>query len=343
MYRVTHRAFRHNLFVAAVLLLVLSIGSSLALAQYKATTLVKNTGKKGDSDLINPWGLAYGPGDPFWVSDEGWGVSTLYTGTGVKQSLVVTIPSASGSGLGSPTGIVYNGSTEFQIDSWTSAFLFCTLDGTISGWSHFDPSTSLIAVNNSSSDAIYTGLAITSHASGNLLYAADFWNNKVDVYNGTFQLVNSFTDTKLPAGFAPFGIQDINGQVYVAFAATNGKSGGYIDIFEENGTFVQTLISGKPLDQPWGFAVAPSNFGTLSNTLLISNNTNTGTINGFNLTTGAFVGTVETSAGKAIKINQIWGIEFGGGSSNNGNTNQLFYTAGPKNNADGIFGVINVE
>jgi len=270
-------------------------------------------------------------------------VSTLYTGTGVKQSLVVTIPSASGSGLGSPTGIVYNGSTEFQIDSWTSAFLFCTLDGTISGWSHFDPSTSLIAVNNSSSDAIYTGLAITSHASGNLLYAADFWNNKVDVYNGTFQLVNSFTDTKLPAGFAPFGIQDINGQVYVAFAATNGKSGGYIDIFEENGTFVQTLISGKPLDQPWGFAVAPSNFGTLSNTLLISNNTNTGTINGFNLTTGAFVGTVETSAGKAIKINQIWGIEFGGGSSNNGNTNQLFYTAGPKNNADGIFGVINVE
>jgi len=343
MRRVTHRAFRHHLFVAAVLLLVLSVGSSLALAQYSATTLVKSTGKKGDTDLINPWGLVYGPSEPFWVSDEGWGVSTLYTGTGVKQSLVVTIPSASGSGLGTPTGIVYNGSTEFQIDTWTSAFLFSTLDGTISGWSHFNPNAALIAVNNSSSGAIYTGLAITSHASGNLLYAADFWNNKVDVYNGTFQLVNSFTDTALPPGFAPFGIQDIGGQVYVAFAATNGGKGGYIDIFEENGTFVKTLISGKKLDQPWGFAVAPSNFGTLSNTLLISNNTNTGTINGFNPTTGAFVGTVETSAGKPIKINQIWGIEFGGGSSNNGNTNQLFYTAGPKNNAAGIFGVINVD
>ncbi len=326
-----------------MLVLALSVASSLAFAQYTATTLVKSTGKKGDPDLINPWGLAYAPGEPFWLSDEGWGVSTLYTGAGVKQSLVVTVPSASGSGLGSPTGIVYNGSSEFQIDTWTSAFLFCTLDGTISGWSHFDPDNALIAVNNSSSGAIYTGLAITSHSSGNLLYAADFWNNKVDVYNGTFQLANSFTDTNLPAGFAPFGIQDINGQVYVAFAATNGGKGGYIDIFEENGTFVKTLISGKPLDQPWGFAVAPSNFGTLSSTLLISNNTNTGTINGFNPTTGAFVGTVETSAGKAIKINQIWGIEFGGGSSNNGNTNQLFYTAGPKNNAAGIFGVINVD
>jgi uncharacterized protein (TIGR03118 family) len=343
MYRVTHRVFRRNLFVATLLVLALSLASSLAFAQYTATTLVKSTGKKGDTQLINPWGLAYSPGEPFWLSDEGSGLSTLYTGTGAKQSMVVTIPTASGSGTGSPTGIVYNGSTEFQIHSWTSAFLFCTLDGTISGWSHFDPSNALIGVNNSSSGAIYTGLAITSHASGNLLYAADFWNNKVDVYNGTFQLVNSFTDTALPPGFAPFGIQDIGGQVYVAFAATNGGKGGYIDIFEENGTFVKTLISGKKLDQPWGFAVAPSNFGTLSNTLLISNNTNTGTINGFNPTTGAFVGTVETSAGKPIKINQIWGIEFGGGSSNNGNTNQLFYTAGPKNNAAGIFGVINVD
>jgi len=198
-------------------------------------------------------------------------------------------------------------------------------------------------VNNSKSDAIYTGLAITNHPSGNMIYAADWWNNKIDVYNGSFQLVNSFTDTKLPAGFVPFGIQDINGQVYVSFVASNGGNGGYIDIFEENGTFVQTLISGGALDQPWGFAVAPSNFGTLSGTLLISNNTNTGTINGFNPTTGAFVGTVETSAGKPIKTNQLWGIEFGGGSSNNGNTNQLFYTAGPKNNTAGIFGVINVN
>ncbi|MGB8013135.1 MAG: TIGR03118 family protein [Terriglobales bacterium] len=336
-------SFRRNLSAAARLALTLILATNLATAQYAATTLVKNTGKKGDKQLINPWGLAYGPGGPFWLSDEGSGLTTIYTGTGTKEGTGITIPPASGTGLGSPTGIVYNGSSEFQIDNWTSAFLFCTLDGTISGWSHFEPNNALIAVNSSSSGAIYTGLAITSHASGNLLYAADFWNNKVDVYNGTFKLVTSFTDTNLPAGFAPFGIQDIGGQVYVAFASTSGKAGGYIDIFEENGTFVKTLIHGKPLNQPWGLAVAPANFGALSNTLLVSNNTNAGTINGFNLTTGALVGTVVNTKGKPIVINQLWGIEFGGGTASNGTTNQLFYTAGPANNANGIFGVINIQ
>lgn len=340
-----HQAFRHNLIIAALLVLALSLASNLALAAcgqaYAATTLVKNTGTHGDKQLINPWGLVYGPSSPFWLSDEGSGLSTLYTGTGAKQSLVVTVPTASGSGVGSPTGIVYNGSTEFKIDTWTSAFLFDTLDGTISGWSHFDPSNALIGVKNAG--AVYTGLAITSKTSGNFLYAADVANNKVDVYDGTFKFVKSFTDTALPAGYAPFGIQDIGGQVYVAFAQTNGTAGGYIDIFNEDGTFVKTLIHGKPLNQPWGFAVAPSNFGPLSNTLLISNNTNSGTISGFNPTTGAFVGTVKNSLGKIIHINQLWGIEFGGGTSSNGNTNQLFYTAGPLNNLNGIFGVINVQ
>jgi len=323
--------------------LALVIASGMAAAQYTATPLVKNTGKKGDKQLINPWGLAYGATNPFWLSDAGSGLSTLYTGTGAKQSLVVTIPTASSKGTGSPTGIVYNGSSEFQIDHWTSAFLFATLDGTISGWSHFDPNNALIGVNNAASGAMYTGLAITNHATGNMIYATDFANNKVDVYNGTFKLVTSFTDTGLPAGFAPFGIQDINGKVYVAFAAQNGKAGGYIDIFNEDGTFVKTLIKGKPLNQPWGLAVAPSKFGALSNALLISNNTNSGTINGFNLTTGAFVGTIVNAANKPIHINQLWGIEFGGGTASNGNTNQLFYTAGPDNNLDGIFGVINAK
>ena len=324
-------------------ILALSIASGVAAAQYTATALVKNTGPKPDKQLINPWGLAYAPGNAFWLADEGSGLSTLYTGTGAKQSLVVTVPAGSGSGKGSPTGLVYNASSEFQIDSWTSAFIFSTLDGTISGWSHFDPNNALIGVNNSSSGDMYTGLAITSHASGNMIYAADFAHNKVDVYNGQFKLVTTFTDTSLPAGFAPFGIQDIGGQLYVAFAAQNGGAGGYVDIFKENGAFVKTLIKGAPLNQPWGFAVAPKTFGPLSGTLLVSNNTNTGTINGFNLKTGALVGTVTGgTAKKPILINQLWGIEFGGGSPNNGNTNQLFYTAGPANNKDGIFGVINV-
>jgi len=341
------QAFRHNLFVAALLLFAMCLAPTLALAacgqSYAATTLVKNTGKTGDKQLINPWGLVYGPSSPFWLSDNGSGLSTLYDGTGKKQNLVVTIPTGSGSGVGSPTGIVYNGSSEFQIDNWTSAFMFATLDGTISGWSHFDPNNALIGVNNSSAGDVYTGLAVTSHPSGNMVYAADFAHNKVDVYNGTFTFVKSFTDTNLPPGFAPLNIQDIGGMLYVTFGAQNGGSSGFVDIFKEDGTFVKTLIKGKPLNQPWAIAVAPSNFGPLSGTLLIGNNTNTGTINGFNPSTGAFVGTIKTSAGKKIMINQLWGIEFGGGTPANGNTNQLFYTAGPKNGANGVFGVINVQ
>jgi uncharacterized protein (TIGR03118 family) len=336
-----HRLYARTTVVT--LALVLMIVSGTALAQYKSTALTSNqTGKAKHTDslLVNAWGLAYAPGAPFWVSDEGNGWSTLYNGVGVPQSLQVIIPPASGNGSGSPTGIVYNGSTEFQIDSWTSLFLFATLDGTISGWSHFEPSQSLIAVNNSGSQASYTGLAITSKSSGNFIYAADSANNKVDVYNGSFGFVKSFTDSTIPKGFVVFGIQDIGGQLYVSYVSAKGAKGGYIDIFGEDGTFVKRFAHGKPLNQPWGFAVAPKNFGPLSNTLLISNNTNTGTINGFNLKTGKLVGTIKDSKGKPISIDQLWGIEFGGGTSANGKTNQLFYTAGPNNNADGLFGMI---
>jgi len=338
-----HRVFRHNLFVASMLGLALLLMSGTSLAQYRKTNLVSNlpTGAKHqDTQLQNGWGLAYGPGTPFWVSDEYSGLSTLYDGAGVKQSLVVTIPTASGTGTGSPTGIVYNGSQEFKLMNWVSAFIFVTLDGTISGWSHFSPNAALLGVNNSGSGASYTGLAITSKPSGNFIYAADFNNNKVDVYDGKFKFVTSFTDHNLPAGFAPANIQDINGKLYVAFADTAGGSGGYVDIFAEDGTFVKTLIQGAPLNQAWGMAVAPSNFGPLSNTLLVVNNLNAGVINGFDLTTGAFMGTIKNVAGKPIKINQLWGIEFGGGSVANGKTNQLFFTAGPKNGVNGLFGVI---
>lgn len=324
----------------ALLGLVLVLASSSAFAQYQSTLLVSDLAGKAkhqDPLLKNAWGLAYSPSAPFWVSDEASGWSTLYNGMGVPQSLQVVIPSASGSGSGTPTGIVYNGSQEFKIDSWTSLFLFATLDGTIQGWSDFNPSATLIGAT--SAGAVYTGLAITSKTSGNFLFAADAANNKVDIYDATFGLVSSFTDPAIPAGFAPFGIQDIAGQVYVAYAATSGGPGGYIDIFDEDGTFVKHFAHGKPLNQPWGFAVAPTNFGTLSGTLLISNNASAGTINGFNLTTGKLMGTIENSAGKAITIPGLWGIEFGGGSSSNGQTNQLFFTAGP-NDTDGYFGAI---
>jgi uncharacterized protein (TIGR03118 family) len=328
----------HNL--PALLGLMLALVSSSALAQYQPIPLVSDisgNAKYTDTLLKNPWGLAYGPGAPFWVSDEASGWSTLYNGMGVKQGLEVVVPPISGSGPGSPTGIVYNGSTEFAIDSWTSVFLFATLDGTISGWSDFDPSTALIAVSNTG--ASYTGLAITNYTSGNSLFAADFANNKVDIYDGSFNLVGSFTDPAIPPGFAPFGIQDIGGQVYVAYAAISGGPGGYIDVFDENGTFVKHFAHGKPLNQPWGFAVAPPDFGPLSSSLLITNNVTAGEITGYNLTTGKLVGTMMNTFGKPLTVNGLWGIEFGGGTAANGLKNQLFFTAGP-NDSDGWFGFI---
>ncbi|MGA7291107.1 MAG: TIGR03118 family protein [Terriglobales bacterium] len=324
----------------------LMLASGTAFAQYHLINLDSNqakTAKYMDPLQVNGWGLARSSGSPFWVSDQGAGWSTIYNGQGVKQGLEVLIPSAS-AGPGQPTGIIFNGSGKFPVQGWSSLFIFATLDGTISGWApQSNPNQAIIAVNNSATGAMYTGLAISSGSSGNFLYAADLANNKVDVYDGNFNLVTSFTDSTLPAGYAPFGIQDINGLVYVAFAQADEAPGGYIDVFREDGTFVKTLAQGPPLNQPWGLAVAPTNFGPLSNTLLVSNNTNSGTINAFNLQSGQFVGTVKDTNGKTIVVNQLWGIEFGGGASGNGRTNQLFFTAGPYGNLAGTFGVIDFK
>ncbi len=334
--------FGRTQLITAGLGLLLVLSSSAALAQYQLVNLTSDLSGKAkftDPLLKNPWGLAYSPDAPFWVSDEASGWSTLYTATGDPQSLQVVVPPASSGTAGTPTGIVYNASTEFKIDTWTSVFLFATLDGTISGWSAFDPTTALIGAKTAG--AVYTGLAITDHASGNSLFAADAANNKVDIFDGNFNLTGSFTDPAIPAGFAPFGVQDINGEVYVSFASTSGAAGGYVDIFSETGTLMKHFAHGKPLNQAWGFAVAPANFGTFSKALLVSNNTSTGSINAYNLTTGKLLGTLSNAAGKALSINGLWGIEFGGGggSSSNGAKNQLFFTAGP-NDTDGYFGVI---
>jgi uncharacterized protein (TIGR03118 family) len=337
---------RHKVGFAICLGVAVLLVSGTAMAQYQLTNLVSNQigwAKHIDPLQVNGWGLVYGPGGPFWVSDEGSGWSTLYTGTGVKKSLEVLIPAA-GAGPGQPTGIVFNGTGEFPVQGWSALFLFATLDGTISGWApQSNPNDAIIAVNNSASKANYTALAITNRASGNLLYATNLANNVVEVYDGNFNLVNTFTDTTLPAGYGPFGIQDINGLLYVSFALISTAPSGVVDIFQEDGTFVKQLASGPPLNQPWGFAVAPKNFGPLSNSLLVSNNTNSGTINAFNIQTGQFVGTVKDTNGKEIAIDQLWGIEFGGGNANSGATNQLFFTAGPHNNLAGTFGVIDTK
>ncbi len=331
--------------IALTVGLALLFVTGAAMAQYQVTNLVgnaKGVGKLVDPLLVNGWGLAYGPGSPFWISDNGTGWSTLYNAGGIKQGLQVVIPSASGSGAGSPTGIVFNGSNDFQVQGWNSFFIFATLDGTISAWSpQVNLNQTIIMANNSASGASYTGLAITANASGNFLFAADAANNKVDMFDANFNLVNSFTDATVAAGFAPFGIQDINGLLFVSFADQAGGPGGYIDIYSESGVFIKRLTQGAPLNQPWGFAAAPANFGKLSNTLLISNNVDiNGTINGYNALTGQLVGTMQDVNGKNIHIDQLWGIEFGGGSANNGPKSTLFFTAGPAKNAQGLFGKI---
>jgi uncharacterized protein (TIGR03118 family) len=332
-----------------VLALGLTFVSSTALAQYKLINLSSNQIKQAHHDdplLVNGWGLVHATGSPWWVSDNNSGWSTLYDSQGNQvQTLKVLIPTAGENGPGSPTGIVWNGSKEFQVQGWASIFLFATLDGTISGWtpqSNFNQA--IVAVNNASKGAVYTGLAITNNASGNHLYATDMANNHVDMFDGNFNLVKSFTDSSLPAGFAPFGVRDIDGLLYVTFADVSGGSGGFVDVFKEDGTLARPtpLIQGLPLNQPWGVAIAPRNFGTLSNTLLISNNTNHGTINAFNAADGQFVGNVKDATGKPISIDQLWGIGFGDGLGKNGAVNQLFFTAGPSNNLAGTFGVISV-
>jgi len=328
--------------------------SSAALAQYQLTRLDSNQvghAQKTDPLIVNAWGLVHGPGTPWWVSDNGSGWSTLYKNDGTEvQALKVLIPTGGANGPGTPTGIVFNGSQDFTIQGTAATpaappFLFATLDGTISAWSPaVNFNAALVApLKNAPAGASYTGLAITSKATGNFLFAADMANGQVDIYDASFTFVGGFTDATLPTGFVPFGVRDINGIVYVTFAASDGSGGGFVEQFREDGKPVnpgKPLIHGAPLNQPWGIAIAPSGFGPLSNTILISNNTDGGTINAFNKNTGEFEGTVRNKAGAKVVIDQLWGIDFGDGKGANGAVNQLFYTAGPKNNLAGEFGTI---
>jgi len=238
-------------------------------------------------------------------------------------------------GIGTPTGIVFNGSTtDFQIQGKPTSFIFAALDGTISAWAPgVNKNLAMLVVDNSASKAMYTGLAITSNPSGNFLYAADNTNNKVDMFDSNFSLVQSFGDPAIPSNFSVFGVQDINAKVYVTYAIPNAGAGGFVDVFKEDGTFVQTLIKGLPLNQAWGIALAPSNFGPLSKTLLVSNNSVDGTINGFDPKSGKFVGTIRDERGRPIILNNLWGVAFGGGNATNGATNELFVTVAPGNGA----------
>jgi uncharacterized protein (TIGR03118 family) len=327
--------------VAACLGTALLMFSGRAEAQYQLTNLVSNQlGQAPTIDplLANAWGLTRSASGPWWISDNDTGWSTIYAATGKQEQLKVLIPTAGNgptepkglNGPGMPTGVVFNGSkTDFQIQGQSSSFIFATLDGTISAWAPgVNGNESTIAVDRSAEKAMYTGLAITSKPSGNYLYAADNTNDRVDMFDGNFNLVQSFSDPSVPSTFSVFGIQDINGMVYVTYAVPGVGAGGYVDVFTEDGTFVKTLIQGQVLNQAWGVAAAPPDFGPFSNTLLISNNAVEGTINAFDPISGRFVGTVRDERGRKIVLNNLWGIAFGGGTATNGALNELFVTVG---------------
>jgi uncharacterized protein (TIGR03118 family) len=352
---------------------------SLGLAQYTRTDLVTNSGAGGtvaDPHLVNAWGLVSTTTSPFWVSDNATGFSTLYsisnTGgiTATPVGLVVSIPSVTG-GTGSPTGIVApetpKGVTAFTISgvnpitgvqaSANSLFIFATLDGTIRGWnpavdgiSPTGASTATLAANRSSVGATYTGLAIATNNGNKFLYAADDGpNRRVDVFNSNFQLTNlgqsAFVDPNIPQKFAPYGIQTVTAAdgsetIWVTYTALDKAQSGFVDAFTPAGVLLSHLELNGPLHSPWGVALAPANFGPMSNALLITNNTPRGRINAFDPNTGAFLGPLRDTSGKAIEIDDIWAIQFGQGGGANGNANQLFFTAGNNNYGNGTFGVI---
>jgi uncharacterized protein (TIGR03118 family) len=336
-----------------------------ASAQYKRADLVSNQSGVAlftDPHLVNAWGLVALPTSPWWVSDNGTGFSTLYTGTGQQIPLFVTVPPAPAQPagtLGTPTGIVGNISTnasDFTVTengmSARSIFIFATLDGTISGWNPAlggatGNSHATLAVDRSSAGAVYTGLAIATNQQGKtFLYAADGGpNRRVDMFDGTFTLVKSFDDPAIPKNFTPYGIQTINGHIWVTFTALNKAQGGFVDVFDTKGNLVKHFASHGPLHSPWGIALAPADFGPMRNAILISNNISRGRINAFNPQTGQFLGPLRDASGKAIEVDNIWALQFGHDAAGNANGahNQLFFTAGPNNYANGLFGVITVS
>jgi uncharacterized protein (TIGR03118 family) len=241
--------------------------------------------------------------------------------------------------------------------SGKSFFIFDTEDGTISGWNPtVDATHAILAVDNSASGAVYKGLAIASTGSGNFLYAANFHSGMVDMFNGTFTKIKSFTDSQLASDcplpgqcFAPFGIQTIAGKLYVTYALQNaekhddvaGAGNGFVDVFDPNGTLLQRLASHGTLNSPWGIALAPSKLANISNELLIGN-FGDGRINVFDPDTGRFRGQLKDLSGHPLTIDGLWGLRFGNGA-NAGPTTRLFFTAGPNHEQDGLFGSLTLQ
>jgi len=307
-----------------------------------------------DPNLVNGWGLTAGPSTPWWVADNGTNVSTLYQGDGTQAALIVSVP-------GAPTGAVFNGGTGFVVSrhhaSGPARFLFATESGTILGWNPGVPppatsTTAIVAVDRAHVGAIYKGLAIASTTHGAFLYATDFHNGRVDMFDSSFHLVTpagAFVDPNLPHGFAPFGIQNLGGNIFVTYAKQDsdaeddvpGLGFGFVDEYTTDGHFVRRIASGGNLNSPWGLTIAPAGFGHASGDLLVGN-FGDGHINVFSPTaSGPYtsLGLLLGSDQHPIKIDGLWGLGFGNGSAS-GPVTTLYFSAGPHGEAHGLFGSI---
>src|SRR6184192_1257935 len=306
-----------------------------------------------DAALVNAWGLVASATSPWWVADNGTGLSTLYNGnTGAKVVLTVSVP-------GAPTGVVFNSGPSFVVTSGTKSgparFIFASEDGTISGWNPAVAATqAVVGVDHSAAGAVYKGLALASTAAGDRLYATNFHAGTVDVFDAGFhQVLGGFTDADLPPGYAPFGIRLLGGTIYVTYALQDadkhddvaGEGHGFVDAFDTGGNLIRRVASRGELDSPWGLALAPADLGSFSNDLLVGNFGN-GRVHAFDPGSlegdGEFQhrGSLQSAEGRPIAIDGLWALGFGKGAANNGPTNTLFFTAGPDGEQHGLFGTL---
>lgn len=311
-----------------------------------------------DPNLVNPWGIYASAASPFWISDAGTGLSTVYSsatsGNGVFSIAAVKAivpPSAKGANPSVATGGIANATGGFQIQGKNVNFIFVTADGTVSGWgAAIDPTHAQLMVDNSSSGAMYYGLAVsaTSANPAPMLYAANFKTGGIDVFDTNYKPVTlpgtPFVDPQVPAGYAPFNIWNLGGKLYVAWAkqnsgktfAVSGAGNGALSIFDLNGVLIQHVATGGSLNAPWGIAIAPATFGAFANDILVAN-FGDGTINAFDPKTGAAMGALADQNGNAIAISGLWGLLAGNGG-NGGDPNAIYFTAGTGGQQHGLFG-----
>jgi uncharacterized protein (TIGR03118 family) len=303
-----------------------------------------------DPNLINPWGVSFGPTTPFWISDQGKGLATLYNGAGTPQGLVVTVPSAA-TGPSGPTGQVFNSTNDFTLSNNSAArFLFANLDGTISGWNGGAGTTALVAATTTG--AVYTGLALGNNGSGNFLYAANNAAGRIDVFNGSFQqtsLSGGFVDPGLPAGLAPFNVVNLGGTLYVTYTTPGPDADeaalgtGVVDRFTLDGVFLGRFVTGSVSNNvlsPWGVVEAPDSFGAFADAILIGNFAEKdGFINAFASNDGTYLGMLMLGS-DPFKVPYLWALETRAADSGF-DAGAVFFTAGIGDEQHGLFGQLS--